>query len=113
MGACSTSSSVQVECDWVNVKDRLPAESGWYLVYAPEYYGSKHKEFHDGYGFAKFTIPKKGEAWWSIDDHHSDEYVEIELRWRKNYLGEHNPAVQTRKYVKLWMPLKPVPGGFT
>ena len=100
-----------MERNWISVKDRLPDEVGWYLVFAPDYHGSKHKEFHDGYGFAKFTIPKKGEPWWSIDDHHSDEYIEFKKKWRKNYCGEVNPTVSTRKYVKFWMSIQPVPGG--
>ena len=93
--------------DWINVERGLPAETGWYLVYAPEYRGSKHKEFHNGYGFSKFTVPKNGEGWWSIDDHHTDEYIELELKWRKNYLKEETPKVPVRKYVRFWMQLPP------
>lgn len=42
---------------WISVKDRLPDEPGWYMVYAPTYRGgsSTSRENHDGIMFAKWS----------------------------------------------------------
>ena len=45
------------EPGWISVKDRLPDEPGWYMVYAPTYRGgsSTSRENHDGIMFAKWS----------------------------------------------------------
>ena len=78
---------------WISVKDRLPEEKGWYLVYAPAYKGSpspkrlrnangrmlsrwtgKHWNLEDGYYMTQGTI----EYWTLIaeppkeDEHEAD-----------------------------------------
>lgn len=89
---------------WRRVEDGLPTESGWYLVFAPGYYGSKHKEFRDGLGFAKFTLPKSGKGWFSIDVHYSESYKEQFNSWSKACRGKEEELVE-RTYVKCWMPM--------
>ena len=46
---------------WVSVKDRLPEEKGWYMVYAPGYSGgsSSGLDSHNGVMFAKWS----GKTW--------------------------------------------------
>jgi len=95
----------EIDRKWRKVEDGLPTESGWYLVFAPTYNGSKHKEFHDGLGFAKFTLPKSGKGWFSIDDHYSEENREIHRRWSKAFKGKEEEEPVERTYVKCWMPM--------
>ena len=83
----------EIDRKWRKVEDGLPTEAGWYLVFAPDYHGSKHKEFRDGLGFAKFTLPKSGKGWFSIDDHYSESYK------------EQFKELTERTYVKYWMPM--------
>lgn len=94
----------KIDRKWRKVEDGLPTESGWYLVFAPDYNGSKHKEFRDGLGFAKFTLPKSGKGWFSIDDHHTEGYKELFSSWNKAWLGKEEELVE-RTYVKCWMPM--------
>ena len=70
--------------NWINVKDELPIETGWYLVYAPKYRGgsSGGKEFCDGIMFSKFIRSKKGNTSWSVEG----------AGWNRNC-------------VRFWMPL--------
>lgn len=46
---------------WVSVKDRLPEEKGWHMVYAPGYSGgsSSGLDSHSGVMFAKWS----GKTW--------------------------------------------------
>ena len=46
---------------WVSVKDRLPEEKGWYMVYAPGYSGgsSSGLDSHNAVMFAKWS----GKTW--------------------------------------------------
>ena len=54
---------------WTNVKDALPDEAGWYLVFAPTYSGgsSSGLDMHDGVMFSQFKITKDGKKSWSIE----------------------------------------------
>jgi hypothetical protein len=54
---------------WTNVNDALPDKTGFYLVYAPSYFGgsSSGLENIDGVMFSKFTITKSGKKSWSIE----------------------------------------------
>ena len=54
---------------WISVKDRLPEESGWYLVFAPTYSGGSSGGLAciDGLMFSKFKIAKNGNKTWSIE----------------------------------------------
>ena len=56
--------SIEIEPQWIPCGERLPAENGTYLVYAPDYRGgsSRGKEWHDGIMFAIFKAGK-----WSIE----------------------------------------------
>ena len=56
--------TIDAEPHWIPCSERLPAENGTYLVYAPEYRGgsSRGKEWHDGIMFAVFKAGK-----WSIE----------------------------------------------
>ena len=76
---------------WTSVKDRLPEESGWYLVFAPTYSGGSSGGLAciDGIMFSKFKIAKNGNKTWSIE------------------VGYH----ERPGCVKYWMPL-PMPTDF-
>lgn len=76
------------ELFWRNVKDELPDETGWYLVYAPKYEGgsSGGKEVHNGIMLSKFIRNKKGNTSWSVEF----------CYWNQNC-------------VKCWMPLPDKP----
>lgn len=39
---------------WINVKDRLPEKDGWYLVYAPGYWGKSKIYGLDGFAYSNF-----------------------------------------------------------
>ncbi len=54
---------------WISVKDKLPEESGWYLVFAPTYHGGSSSGLnnHDGVMFSQFKIAKNGNKTWSIE----------------------------------------------
>lgn len=69
---------------WISVKDRLPKEKGWYLVYAPGYYGGSSSGLCccNGNMFAKWS----GKTW------------SIEVGYHKR------PGC-----VKAWMPLPEPP----
>ena len=56
--------TIEIEPQWIPCGERLPAENGTYLVYAPDYRGgsSRGKEWHGGIMFAKFKGGK-----WSIE----------------------------------------------
>ena len=58
-----------MERNWISVKDRLPEESGWYLVFAPTYSGgsSSGLNHHEGVMFSQFKIAKNGNKTWSIE----------------------------------------------
>ena len=58
-----------IENPWRNAKDELPAETGWYLVYAPTYSGGSSSGLHsiNGVMFSKFTRSKKGNVSWSAE----------------------------------------------
>lgn len=47
--------------EWISVNDRLPLKKGWYLVYAPGYYGGSSSGLRncDGCMFAKWS----GKTW--------------------------------------------------
>jgi hypothetical protein len=51
--------------EWIKVSDRLPKTPGWYLVYAPNYFGgsSGGKQSCNGLMFSKFSTKGK----WSIE----------------------------------------------
>lgn len=95
---------------WRRVEDGLPTKSGWYLVFAPTYNGSKHKEFHDGLGFAKFTLPKNGKGWFSIDDHYSEDTKQLHRDWSMACKGQESELPE-RTHVLYWMQM-PFPDEF-
>lgn len=51
--------------EWVSIKDKLPEENGWYLVFAPTYYGGSSSMVRSisGMTFAKWI----GGKTWSIE----------------------------------------------
>ena len=58
-----------IEIKWTSVKEALPNEPGWYIVFAPSYRGgsSGGKEGYDGVMFSQFKITKTGKKSWSIE----------------------------------------------
>lgn len=73
--------------NWIDVNDRLPTTSGWYLIYAPSYSGgsSSGLECINGVMFSKFNSYKNGKKTWSIE------------------VGYHKRP----DCVKFWMPIPP------
>ena len=58
-----------MERNWISVKDRLPDEPGWYLVFAPTYSGgsSSGLNHHKGVMFSQLKVTKAGKKSWSIE----------------------------------------------
>lgn len=55
---------------WIDVNDRLPEETGFYLVFAPTYSGGSSSGLAciKGVMFSKFTVAKNGTKRWSIEE---------------------------------------------
>ncbi len=52
--------------EWIDVKDRLPEQTGWYIVYAPKYSGGT-RESYGGIMFSKFIAAKNGNKSWTVE----------------------------------------------
>ena len=61
MDVCSMLDDAPTVNGWISVKDRLPEEKGWYMVYAPSYSGgsSGGLAYHNGVMFSKWS----GKSW--------------------------------------------------
>lgn len=51
--------------EWISVKERLPEKDGWYLVYAPRYWGNSKIYGLDGLAYANFKHNYKDH--WGIE----------------------------------------------
>ena len=51
--------------EWIRVKERLPEKDGWYLVYAPRYWGNSKIYGLDGLAYANFKHNYKDH--WGIE----------------------------------------------
>lgn len=51
--------------EWISVKDKLPEKDGWYLVYAPGYWGNNRIFGLSNFAYSKFE--KKFKAKWGIE----------------------------------------------
>lgn len=45
---------VNIEMEWISVKDRLPEKDGWYLVFAPGYRGNRRIYGSRGMAYSNF-----------------------------------------------------------
>ena len=63
--------------EWISVEDKLPEKAGWYLVYAPAYWGgsSSSKECINGVLFSKWN----GKSWSIEKGYHNRP--NIVLKW--------------------------------
>lgn len=50
---------------WISVKERLPEKDGWYLVYAPRYWGNSKIYGLDGLAYSNFKHNYKDH--WGIE----------------------------------------------
>ena len=57
-------STIDAVPKWIPCEERLPEEEGFYIVYAPRYFGgsSGGKEIHDGVMFSRWKNAK-----WSVE----------------------------------------------
>lgn len=51
--------------EWISVKERLPEKDGWYLVYAPRYWGNSKIYGLDGLAYSNFKHNYKDH--WGIE----------------------------------------------
>lgn len=51
--------------EWISVKERLPENDGWYLVYAPGYWGNSKIYGLDGFAYSNFKHNYK--AHWGLE----------------------------------------------
>ena len=63
--ACTVAAKVLRNTAWISVKDRLPEQDGWYLVYAPGYWGNSHIYGLDGMAYSNFKNNYKDH--WGIE----------------------------------------------
>lgn len=65
--------------DWISVKDRLPDEDGWYLVFAPGYWGNSRIYGLDGMAYSNFKHNYKEH--WGIERGNSRGWSGIVTHW--------------------------------
>ena len=65
--------------DWISVEDRLPENDGWYLVYAPEYWGHSKIYGLDGLAYSNFKHNYK--VHWGIERGTGRGYPGIVTHW--------------------------------
>lgn len=63
--AFTTAAKVLRNTAWISVKDRLPEQDGWYLVYAPGYWGNSRIYGLDGMAYSNFKNNYKDH--WGIE----------------------------------------------
>lgn len=51
--------------EWISVEERLPEKDGWYLVYAPGYWGNSKIYGLDGFAYSNFKYNYK--VHWGIE----------------------------------------------
>ena len=65
--------------EWVAVEERLPEKDGWYLVYAPEYWGHSKIYGLDGLAYSNFKHNYK--VHWGIERGTGRGYPGIVTHW--------------------------------
>ena len=65
--------------EWVSVEERLPENDGWYLVYAPEYWGHSKIYGLDGLAYSNFKHNYK--VHWGIERGTGRGYPGIVTHW--------------------------------
>ena len=65
--------------NWISVKDKLPEEDGWYLVFAPGYWGNSRIYGLDGMAYSNFKQNYKKH--WGIERGTSRGWVGIITHW--------------------------------
>lgn len=61
----TTSRRIDGMSEWISVKERLPEKDGWYLVYAPRYWGNSKIYGLDGLAYSNFKHNYKDH--WGIE----------------------------------------------
>lgn len=88
-----------MERNWISVKDGLPEEAGWYLVFAPGYSGRSSSgglSHHDGVMFANLKITKAGKKSWSIESGNFGE-ANLVLYWMPLPIPTEFGKIESRK----------------
>ena len=75
--------------EWVSVEEKLPENDGWYLVYAPGYWGNSKIYGLDGLAYSNFKHNYK--VHWGIERGTGRGYPGIVTHWRRL------PAPPTRR----------------
>ena len=65
--------------EWISVKERLPEKDGWYLVYAPRYWGNSKIYGLDGLAYSNFKHNYKDH--WGIERKMGKGYPVIVTHW--------------------------------
>lgn len=65
--------------EWISVKDRLPEKDGWYLVFAPGYWGNSQIYGLDGLAYSNFKQNYK--VHWGIERGSGRGYPGIVTHW--------------------------------
>ena len=77
--ACRVPVEMPYKTAWINVKDRLPDQDGWYLVYAPGYRGNSRIYGLDGMAYSNFKDNYKNH--WGIERGGSRGWPGIVTHW--------------------------------
>ena len=65
--------------NWISIKDRLPENDGWYLVFAPGYWGNSRIYGLDGMAYSNFKHNYKEH--WGIERGTSRGWAGIITHW--------------------------------
>lgn len=65
--------------EWISVKDRLPDKDGWYLVFAPGYWGNSKIYGLNGLAYSNFKHNYKNH--WGIERGSSRGWSGIVTHW--------------------------------
>lgn len=65
--------------EWISVEDRLPEQDGWYLVFAPGYWGKRQSYGIDGMACSNFKHNYKDH--WGIERKSSRGWSGIVTHW--------------------------------
>ncbi len=65
--------------EWVSVEERLPQKDGWYLVYAPGYWGNSKIFGLDGFAYSNFKHNYK--VHWGIERGAGRGWLGIVTHW--------------------------------
>lgn len=68
----------EAENRWIDVNERLPEKTDWYLVFSPSFW-SRNADSVEGLMFAHFKVTKDGKKFWDLERTHNKSFI---LYWR-------------------------------